>query len=183
MFQSSLADLFQGSETSQSTYVRITPVSGEACGIFSSRPTSLSAFSFTGPGILVVLRGRGERGEDRAAVVDVLFEERPYVPQQRLALDGVAGVLSQRLEGDAEVPLLGQEAGEARPLQPLDDDLHAPIRDAQQTDDLGDRADGVDLLRRDVVDLRVPLRREDDGMLFLGHRRVDGGDALRATDP
>jgi len=51
MSQSSSGAFFHGTEMSQSTYVRMTPCSGEACGIFSSLPTSFRAFSLTSSGM------------------------------------------------------------------------------------------------------------------------------------
>ena len=59
-------------------------------------------------GVFGVLRGHRKLRQDRATVIDVLLEERAHAPQERLALDGVAGVLGQRVECDAQVALLGK---------------------------------------------------------------------------
>src|SRR5438552_4407604 len=134
-------------------------------------------------GILGVLRRHRDLGQDRATVVDVLLEEGAHAADERLALDRVPEILGERLERRAEEALLRLVAGDPDALEALDDDLGAAVGDAQEAHDLGDGADAVDLLGRYVVDLGVALRREDDVVFLLGHRRVDGGDALLTTDP
>src|SRR5438876_2914177 len=134
-------------------------------------------------GILGVLRRHRDLRQDRATVVDVLLEEGAHAADERLALDRVPEILGERLERRAEEALLRLVAGDPDALEALDDDLGAAVGDAQEAHDLGDGADAVDLLGRYVVDLGVALRREDDVVFLLGHRRIDGGDALLTTDP
>jgi len=133
--------------------------------------------------VVRALRGHRDLGHDRAAVLDVVAEQALHAPEERLALDGLARDLLDRLERDSEVAALRDEAGDLHPLEALHDDLRAAIRDPEQAHDLRDRRDTVDLVRRHVVDLGVLLGREDHVMLLFGHCRVDGGDALLATDP
>src|SRR4029077_12368389 len=83
-------------------------------------------------GVLGVLRGHGELGEDRAAAVDVLLEETAHVAQERLALDGVPDLVGYDLEVHAEEALLRQVVGDADAVDALHDDLRASVRDAEK---------------------------------------------------
>ncbi len=134
-------------------------------------------------GVVGALRGHRDLGHDRAAVLDVVAEQALHAPEERLALDRLARDLGHGLERDAEVAVVRREAGDLHPLEALHDHLRAAVRDPEQPHDLGDRGDAVDLVGRDVVDLRVLLRGEDDVVLLIAHRRVDRGHALLATDP
>src|SRR5882672_8008278 len=103
----------------------MTPVSGEACGIFSSRPTSLSAFSFTGSGIPAasIFSQLAQLGA-LVVVAELLLDGLHLLAQDVFALRLVEGLLDLALDlllQLEDLVLLREEDTEE--AQPLDDRL------------------------------------------------------------
>ena len=103
--------------SSQSRYVRMTAVSAAACGIFSSRPSSLSAFSSTSsgmPAVLDLLLVLVDLGLDLVVLAELLLDRLELLAQEVLALRLGHRLLDAVLDLAAELEdleLLAQEPG------------------------------------------------------------------------
>src|SRR5207248_10081996 len=85
-------------------------------------------------GVLRVLRGHGELGQDRAPVVDVLLEEAAHAAQKSLPLDGVPDLVGDHVEAHTEEALLGQVVRDPHTIYASSYDVHAADRDSVEAD-------------------------------------------------
>ncbi len=75
----------------------------------------------------------------------------------------------------------GQEIEHAKTLHALADDVMGFVRRGDVADDIGDRADPVEIAGRRILHLGIPLQQNPDWPLFA-QRLLRGGDRFGAVD-
>jgi hypothetical protein len=123
------------------------------------------------------LEGHQHFGRDALVELGVHIERRLNRSNQRFDFYVGCIDLFDRLDVAEEELLVGDEVRDARPPFAFDENLHRPVRKAQQLDDRADGPDLEDVLRSGVVGFGFLLRREKD-FLVLAHRLFEGVDRL-----